>query len=376
MSNQESTSEGILLEGFYEIPSTPEPVVPVAPIPPPEEVVLSTSEPVIETPEPVIPASVNTWTNILTSMRDTDKTLPAELVIPENLDPQGFKDLLWETAQKYAVSQEDKEAAKKAEFDKLYEDGYTKEQIQAGYETYKSLQSGLSQDHIARYEALTYLGTTALSGEADELTAIRKYMELRDQDPALIEAFVQKEFLSYSEEDKEAIDAKRKAAAAQSQRGIIQLRDVERAEEQAEAHRVNENARQAREAERRSIEKVIDTGNFAGITVTKAEQEAMKKAMFEIADYRDVPTPEGIRKVPETAEMKLFRELQSNLEKRAALTYILLYGIDNVVNKATKKGSDQFMKAIETNPTIPQRSLADNIPPAVVKSTKGQLLEY
>lgn len=361
--------EGLTLESFFEVPEG-------SPLSPPPEPPVIPAEPI--TPENAVEETkveeVNTWRNLLLSMRDTDKILPETLEIPEELDPATFKSILYKAAKDEVLSTEtDIESAREKQIIELHEKGYSKEQIEEGIRISQDIRNGHSDDSIERYETLTYLGTAELNGEQDELTVIRKLFELQNQEPVLIDALIAQHFTP-KEGEEEAVAEKRAAAAKKAQTGIIQIRDQERQAEDFQLQRVKEDQKLKFEKERNDVYKAIDSGILKNVKLTKDEQEGLKKGMYEAKKQRIIQTESGPKTVYETPAQEAFRQLQSSPEGMAFLSYVVLYGAESIVSKANKAGSDQFMKAIEKEPM--RQSLSDTpISPTKTISQGAYILE-
>lgn len=335
-------------------------------------------EPSIEIPPPIVeepPVERSTWSNLLYSMKEVDKVLPETLEIPNDLTPEQMKTLLMETIDKEVMEKRapDLDSLKQQEFNKLIEKGYTADQIERGLFYSEHLQSGGSEEVVSRHSYLDLLANVEPANESEELQIIRQFQALRGQDPELVETSLQAHFVSKEgedmEDDNEAIAEKRKKAVDAAQQGIARIRDVEFEQDKTRAKAAKESAEQAKLEDRKSLEKTIDSG-FMGTKLNKQEADKFKKDIFDVASYRDIQTPQGVKRIPETAEAKAWREVMSNPEKRLTFAYLALNGVESVINNATRKASDSFLKAIDKNPSqIPELQIT----PRSRQPTNGSL---
>ncbi len=318
-----------------------------------------TTAPVVVPQDPATEPQRTAWSNLLLSFKEVDKALPDTLEIPDDLTAEGMKALLYKTLKEQALAEVTPDAEKLSaqEYNKLIEKGYTAEQIENALFLSENISQGVQPSAVQRYNYLKSLSEYELSNEGEELQLLRIYLsDLRGQDPEIVETHLTTKLAG------EANAAARKQAVTDAQKNIVDLRESEFIAEQEAAKEAREQSKLDRKRENDNLAQVIDSG-FMGIKLQPEEAAKFKKAMFEIDSYRDIQTPQGVQRIPETAEAKAWRAIMADPAKRVAFAYIAINGIEKLTNTAVIKTSDNFIKAIEQNNLVP--SILDTpVPPA------------
>lgn len=368
MNTPSSAVESVLFEGFFDIPE--EPKLPETP-PTLQDAAEALAPEKIEVVEKAETPATQ-WSNILLSLKETDKLLPEDLEIPLDLTPEKMKEVLYSTIEKQVLAKTspDIESLREQEYAKLYEKGYTAEQIERALPYSEHLAEGGSEEVVSRHALLDVLASTPLENPDDKILVVRRFMELKGQEPDLIDTHLQTKFKFTGDEDEDlAVIRELDKAVKVAQDGIGKIRDAEWAEDQRAAKERQDASKQLRVEERTMIRKAIDEGLY-GIKFTKKEADDLENQMFTAITFRNAQTPNGIQRIGETQEMKAWREIQADPKKRAAMAYIAINGIDKVINAAAKQGSDKFMQSIEKEPLAP--SPIRDLPP--IKQGQGFIL--
>ena len=276
------------------------------------------------------------------SMQETYKMFSEDIAIPDDLDGEALTKLIWEEASKkmpdeYKV---DIEQVKLEREQQLRQQGLSEDTISRVLEYSKHLDNGGSEEVVARSMNMDLLATSELKTDEDKETVIRVLWQLKGNDPELVDAFIEKRFST-----PEALDAGAEAAQLE----IVKIRNAELAADAQRAAAAKMDFESKRQAEKNSLEEAIDKG-FSGITLSKKEAEDLKKFMFVADQVRDADTPQGKKRMVETAEAKALRELSASPEKRVEFAYWLKYGMTGLVNTASKINMDKFMNSLGKKP--------------------------
>jgi len=367
MTTPSSAVEGIISFDSFLIPDTD----PVTITPPVTEPVTPDTPPASGVPEP--PAATEPqrtpWSNLLMEYRDVKKTVPADLAIPDDLTLEAFDELLFKAVEEKVLEKvkPDVEKLSAQEYNKLIEKGYTAEQIENALFISENLAQGMDSTAMQRYSYLDSLAKYEPVNEEEELEMVRRFNELRGQDPDIVETHITTKLAG------EANEAVRKATVEAAKKSIAQLRDYELQQERLAAEEAKNRAADSRKKEQDAVSQAIDNG-FFGIQLPPEEKTKLKKAMFEVDSYRDVQGPNGIQRIPETAESKAWRQIMSDPVKKAAFAYIAINGIEKLINTAAVKNSSNFIKAIEQQTSSVPGILDTPPPPAASSSKKGFIL--
>lgn len=291
------------------------------------------------------------WSNII-HLYKIGKKFPEDMEVPDDLEAEKFTELLYEGVKKLAL-EEVKPTADELytqEISKLIEKGKTAEQIERALIISEGLASGIEDAEMERYSYLDQMGNVEPESEDDELEVIRRYDLIRNQDPDLVEAGIEKL-------KGEGNAEKRKAAVDKAKAGFIAIRDLQIANAKEKAAAEKQRVKEEFERERRSLESAID-GGFLSIKLPETEAKILKKQMFDIAGYRDEKTSMGLERIPETAEAKVWRDIWSDPAKRVAIAYFVLNGgVEKIANILSNKSGEKLIKAIEKsnlNNTLPK----------------------
>lgn len=281
------------------------------------------------------------WSNIL-HLYKVEKRFPEDVDVPDDLNAEKFTELLFDGVKKLAL-EEVKPTADEIyaqELNKLIELGHTREQIARALVISEGLASGAEDEEMERYAYLDQMANVEVDAEEDELEVIRRYNLIRNQDPDLIEAGIEK---LKGEENKD----KRKAAVDQAKTGFIAIRDSQIANVNARKAEEKQKAKEESAKERKSLEAAIDNG-FLSVKLQDTEAKLLKKQMFDIAGYRDEQTSRGTERIPETAEAKVWREIWNDPAKRVAIAYFVLNGgVEKISNLLNARPGEKLIKAIE-----------------------------
>lgn len=334
-------SDDVIVEEL-ETPETP----PAAP-----ETVKESAEALIETVKEVeqapeeTPTSSNNFSLLLKSFQVTDKLIPEDVEIPDELDGTEFKKFLKEAVKKevLAESAPDIEEREAKWLNYLQEKGITEEQIEfASARAY-----GVQDETLSRVAQLRNLATAELQDDKEREYVVRTKLALEGNKPSLIDTYIQNE-LSDEEKLKEAAD--------EAQVALGQMADAEFEEQKQAAIAAKKADEEKAKEQRTNFEKIIDNG-FFGIKLPKEEKEALKKYMFESNVVKHIDTPQGKKPIARPQEAWDLQELEKDPEKRIFFSYLVRNGLQNAVTTLHKVASDDFLKKIETKHITPQKEV-------------------
>lgn len=305
------------------------------------------TEPVVEPIQPVQEDEseldkLSFASKIAHSMQETYKMFSEDIAIPDDLDGESLTKLIWEQASKQMPDEYkiDIEQVRLEREQQLRQQGLAEDTISRVLEYSKHLDNGGSEEVVARSMNMDVLANSELKTDEDKESVIRILWQLKGNDPELVDAFMEKKFST-----SEALDAGAEAA----QKEIAKIRSLELEADAQRAVAAKTQAEKNRQAEQDSLKEAIDKG-FAGITLSQKEAEDLKKFMFVADQVRDADTPQGKKRIVETAEAKALRELSASPEKRVEFAYWLKYGMTGLVNTASKINMDKFMNSLGKKP--------------------------
>lgn len=323
-------------------------------VPPVEgtELPVETTEPIQEDDQEL--EKLSFASKIAHSMKETYKMLPEDVAIPDDLDGESLNKLIWEQAAKQMPDEYkiDIEQVKLEREQKLREQGLSEDTIARVLEYSRHLDNGGSEEVVARSMNMDVLANSELKTDDDKEAVIRILWQLKGNDPELVDAFIEKKFST-----SEALDAGAEAA----QKEIAKIRSMELAADAQRAETARAESERKRREEQDSLKEAIDKG-FAGITLSQKEAEDLKKFMFVADQVRDAETPQGKKRIVETAEAKALRELSASPEKRVEFAYWLKYGMTGLVNTASKINMDKFMNSLGKTPVSSDRETPSTTP--------------
>ena len=311
---------------------------------PPTETVQEVAESLIqaEAPKEVSETETtdpNTFHLILKSFQVTDKLIPDDVEIPENIGGQDFKKILKDAVKKEVLQEsapeiEEREAAW---VDYLNSKGYTEEQIAFSY----ARAQGVGDEVLTKVNQLRQLASAELKSDEEKEYVVRTRLALEGNKKNLIDTHIQTDLND---------DEKLTAAAAEAQEVLAQMADAEfqNAKDYAAAQELA--SKNAREEQRKAYVKIIDKGEIKGVKLSKEEREDLKKYMFSATVVRDVETPEGKRRIAMPQETIDLEELEKDPEQRIFFAYLVKNGLQNAANTLHRSSADDFLKKIETKP--------------------------
>lgn len=305
-----------------------------------KETVKESAESLVKEPET---EGLNGYALTLKSFQVTDKLIPEDVEIPNNIDGAQFKQLLKEAIKKEVLSESapDLEEREAAWINHLNEKGISDEQIEYS----KSIALGVKEEVVNRVNQLKNLATAQLQNDEEREYVVRTKLALEGNSQKLIDTHIQTE-LSDEEKLKEAAD--------EAQVVLGQMADQEFQAEKARALAEKTATEERIKTERIAFEKVIDEG-FFGIKLSKEEAAIQKKYMFDRSVVKDIDTPQGKKRIAFSQETLDLQELEKDIEKRAFFSYLVRNGLQNAATTLHKKSADDFLKKIETKVVTPQK---------------------
>lgn len=272
------------------------------------------------------------------SYQETDKLFPEDFEIPNDLDWESLKKLIWAQTSKNVPEEYkvDVDQLKLERENKLREKGLAEDQIERVLQYSEHLANGGSEEVVSRSMNLDILANSEPVTDEDKETIIKVQLSLEGNSPEAVEALIEKKYSTQEALDEGARIAQIKIAA---------IRDKELQLDAARALAEKQAIATSKQAERQQLEDAIEKG-FGGIILSTKEKEDLKKFMFTADQVRDMNTPQGRNRIVETEETKKLRELAASPEKRAELAYWLKYGMEGLVNAASKTNMDKFMASL------------------------------
>jgi hypothetical protein len=363
----------IQLGGFmFADPAEPQPAAPPAPPEPPvaagdqgapPEPPASPEPPAAPTTPPEAePVPGKLWYNLAKSFQTTDKVLPEDVEIPEDIDGEGLKSLLLEELTKQAIAKASESDLVAAERKKLEAKGLTAEQIESAMAFSQARAEGIEPEelqHIQYYDAMS----AYVPQEYDhKLEYVRRRYLAAGQEPALVESYLKKEYGDQEDDDAMArLDQEVEAATGIF--GKLKAAISTQVKQRVETEKA-ERDRQIQE-ERKAIDKVLETGLY-GVKLAKADREKLLKDIYEVDSYETVDTDAGPQRIALTKEAKAYREIMASPEKRAMMSFIAINGVEAFVSLVSKKTSDSFLRAIQSS-EMPAPPKDGDVPPVITR---------
>lgn len=308
------------------------------------EELISTVEPKVELEAP----KANGFSLTLKSFQKTDKLIPEDVEIPDDIDGATFKSILKEHLKKEVLSESAPDITQRElEWEQyLHDKGYTEEQI--AYSTAVAL--GVPEQTVNRVHQLRQLASAELKEEKDMEYIVRTRFALEGNSKALIDTHIQTELSDLE---------KLKAAALESQQVLQEMADEEFEAEKAQAEANKEAQRQRNLEQRKIFEATIDEG-FFGIKLSKEEANDLKKYIYSPDVVKDIDTPQGKKRVAYSQETWDLMEIEKDPKKRMFYSYLIKNGLEKAANTIHQKSSDDFLKKIETQAVNPVKKTVEN----------------